>query len=71
MGINKCLLRVVPNVVGYRLRMDGRVLELSAEVVIASQSDGKMLSSQMLSYLADDMNLKLSGLFSTRPQKTM
>jgi hypothetical protein len=70
MGINKCLLRVVPNVVGYRLRMDGRVLELSAEVFIASQSDVNAKLT-MLSYFVDVMNLKLRGLFSTRPQKTM
>jgi hypothetical protein len=45
MGIKKCLLRVVPNVVGYRLRMDGRVLELCRSIFCVTKWR-KMLSSQ-------------------------
>ncbi len=71
MGINKRLLRVVPNVVGYRLRMDGRVLKLSAEVFIASQSDVKCYAYNAVVQtvvLCGCMNLKLRGFFSTRPR---
>jgi hypothetical protein len=67
MGINKRLLRVVPNVVGYRLRMDGRVLELSAEVFIASQSDVKCYAYNAV-VLCGCYESEIALIFSTRPR---